>query len=178
MKQCGERTTTKVPAMYRAALEKADWLVSHADTHISAFRDVDGEVCFYVLSRNNSGKYKKITKKLLELFEKALRGEKDRRIEDYKELVQVRIDSDACMVVMVAFACAYVKYVAKVPQVCQSMHYVCKETEDTVPPCEGNPGHFSCYCKVYEAPTTTTSSSSHFSKRVARSCCTLQANAT
>ena len=104
--------------MYRAALEKADWLVSHADSHIRPFKDLNGDTGFYVLKRHNSGKYKKITKTLLEKFEKALAGEKDRHIEDYKELVQERnVYSSVRTIEMLAYRKVYCCGAAGVPGV-------------------------------------------------------------
>lgn len=114
----------EVPAMYREALVKADWFVSHKDTHIHPFRDTNGDIAYYVLKRHNAGKYKRISARLIEMFEAALRGEKDRRIKDYDHLKDV----------------------------CQAIHYVVAEEEEgAVPSCEGNPAGLSCFCKGYAA---------------------------
>ena len=78
----------QVPAMYTLSLEKALWLAAHQSTHIKAVRTNDGEIAYFVLSRENSGRYERLSNRLIEMYEAALVGEKEARIQDYDHLVQ------------------------------------------------------------------------------------------
>ena len=112
-----------VPAIPKGMMAKALWYIENQTTHIHAKRMGDGEVGFYILIKNNSGKFKSITKKLVEMYEKALNGEPDDRLADVEHLCEV----------------------------CDSMHHVSPASEIWgLCECEGNPGRFVCDCKGYK----------------------------
>ena len=113
-----------VPAIPAGTMKKALWYIEHQETHILEARDNDGEKMWYVLRRDNDSGYKKIEKRLIEMFEAAMQGEKDRRVKDLDHLLDV----------------------------CRLFHIV--EQPDALyfpPPCDGNPLQLMCKgCKGYQ----------------------------
>ena len=69
-------------------LVKALYYIDNQDrTHIWTFQDErEDKHSFYVLKKDNEYGAKKITTKLIELFEAARYGEKDKRIKDHASL--------------------------------------------------------------------------------------------
>ena len=72
-----------VPALPRGMLEKAKWYVEHEDTHIMKVYDYehpdyteDDPACkWFVLRKDNPGKYKKLTDQLVDTYEVSVHGE-------------------------------------------------------------------------------------------------------
>jgi len=114
----------KVPQIPKQVMDKALWYVDHKGTHILEGRDEDGEKMWYVMRRDNKSNYKKIEKRLIEMFEAAAKGELDRRIKDLEHLMDI----------------------------CQLIHIV--KPYDVLygnPICEGNPMRLACLgCKGYQ----------------------------
>jgi hypothetical protein len=114
----------EVPAIPPGMLENALWYVNHQATHVYAF-DSDGKSAFFLLSKAAASKSgtTKITARLIEMFGKAMRGEKDARVKDLDTLIAV----------------------------CQSLHVVCKPEEYEVLKCQGNPSKYECLaCKSFK----------------------------
>ena len=114
-----------VPAIPKAMLAKALYYIENQDTHVWTFdddtREEDKMHSFYVLKKDNEYKAKKITPKLIDLFEAARGGQKDSRIKDHASLLAV----------------------------CDVLHEV-RYPSDGQPalPCEGNPAGLECVaCK-------------------------------
>ena len=117
-----------VPAIPKAMLAKALYYIDNQDTHVWTFdddtREEDKMLSFYVLKKDNEYKAKKITPKLIDLFEAARGGEKDSRIKDHASLLAV----------------------------CDVLHEV-RYPSDGQPalPCEGNPAGLECVaCKSFK----------------------------
>ena len=117
-----------VPAIPKAMLMKALYYIENQDTHVWTFeedtREEDKKHSFYVLKKDNEYGAKKITPKLIELFEAARGGVKDKRIKDHASLLAV----------------------------CDVLHVVGPPAEgQSVLPCEGNPCGFACQaCKAFK----------------------------
>lgn len=113
-----------VPAVPKKMIEKSLWYVQHSETHVHAFKNDDGEINFYVLRKDNTTGYKKISPRLIEMYEAASEGTKDRRIKDLAHLTDV----------------------------CSSMHLLCPEHKDWgVPSCDLNPANLDCmHCKGFK----------------------------
>ena len=81
-----------VPAIPRAMLVKALYHINNQDTctHVWIFQEErEDQHSFYVLKKDNEYGAKKITPKLIELFEAARGGVKDKRIKDHASLLAV-----------------------------------------------------------------------------------------
>ena len=114
-----------VPAIPKAMLMKALYYIENQDTHVWTFQEErDDQHSFYVLKKDNEYGAKKITPKLIELFEAARGGVKDKRIKDHASLLAV----------------------------CDVLHVVGPPAEgQSVLPCEGNPCEFACQaCKAFK----------------------------
>lgn len=114
-----------VPAIPKAMLVKALYYIENQDTHVWTFQEErDDQHSFYVLKKDNEYGAKKITLKLIELFEAARGGVKDKRIKDHASLLEV----------------------------CDVLHVVGPPAEgQSVLPCEGNPCGFACQaCKAFK----------------------------
>ena len=113
-----------VPAIPKGMLEKAKWYVEHQLKYIKPDKDNDGDTMFYVLAKDNPGKYTQITNQLLRCYNAAVRGEKDKAV---KTLDYLR-------------------------DVCFSLHVVMPAQEEWgVPKCEGNPAELECIgCKGFK----------------------------
>jgi hypothetical protein len=100
-------------------VKKALWYIEHQDTHIHK----DGDK-YYILRRDNPGKYVKIHSKLLECYELARQGAKDRRVRTFDYLKEI----------------------------CFCFHIVEPALEPWgVPQCEGNPAQLNCpTCKGFK----------------------------
>ena len=111
--------TYHVPVIPKEKMVKALWYVEHMSTHIQIKEAAPGMYVYYFLSKDNRGKFPKLTKRLIEMYEAALTGTKDARIKDINTLLDV----------------------------CGSMYMVCGEVEDYgVPECEGNKARLDCPC--------------------------------
>ena len=89
--------TFDVPAIPAKMMQKALFYITNQKTHVHSF-DLEGEPAYYVLSETKAAGAKCITKRIIEMFTRAMIGELDARIKDVPSLMQV----------------------------CQSMHLVCK----------------------------------------------------
>ena len=124
-----------VPAIPKGMMEKAVWYIEHQKTHIFATQleeedgyPLDGNgnkpVGFWFLRKDNPYGAKSISVKLIKMYQRACDGERDHRIKDLAELVDV----------------------------CDSIHLVLPTLpEFPCPPCEGNPGQYVCSCKGCKA---------------------------
>jgi hypothetical protein len=111
-----------VPAIPKEMLVKALYYIDNQDTHVWTFQDErEDKHSFYVLKKDNEYGAKKITTKLIELFEAARYGEKDKRIKDHASLLAV----------------------------CDVLHVVRYPSDGQLAlPCEGNPAGLECLaCK-------------------------------
>jgi hypothetical protein len=115
--------TFDVPAIPAKMMQKALFYITNQKTHVHSF-DLEGEPAYYVLSETKAAGAKCITKRIIEMFTRAMIGELDARIKDVPSLMQV----------------------------CQSMHLVCKPAEGmTVYECDGNRGKYDCVaCKGFK----------------------------
>ena len=114
-----------LPAIPKAMLVKALFYIENQDTHVWIFQEErEDQHSFYVLKKDNEYGAKKITPKLIELFEAARGGVKDKRIKDHASLLAV----------------------------CDVLHVVGPPAEgQSVLPCEGNPCGFACQaCKAFK----------------------------
>jgi hypothetical protein len=113
-----------VPSIPKAMMQKALWYVEHQSTHILQARNHDGDKIWYVMRKDNDSGYKKIEKRLIEMYEAAMQGTMDRRVKDLDHLIDI----------------------------CSLMHIV--EPPDAMyfpPPCDGNPLQLTCKgCKGYQ----------------------------
>ena len=112
-----------VPAIPKKMIEKAMWYVEHQVTHVFAV-ELDEGWAYYVLRKDHTTGYKKIEKRLIEMFTKALQGEEDHRLKDLEHLTDV----------------------------CRSMYLVLAMDEDWgVPGCDLNPCKLDCiHCKGFK----------------------------
>ena len=115
-----------VPAIPKEMLVKALYYIDNQDTHVWTFQDErEDKHSFYVLKKDNEYGAKKITTKLIDLFEAAREhGVKDPRIKDHASLLAV----------------------------CDVLHVV-RYPSDGQPalPCEGNPAGLECVaCKSFK----------------------------
>ena len=81
-----------VPAIPRAMLVKVLYYINNQDTctHVWIFQEErEDQHSFYVLKKDNEYGAKTITPKLIELFEAARGGVKDKRIKDHASLLAV-----------------------------------------------------------------------------------------
>lgn len=110
-----------VPAIPKDMMKKALWYIENQTTHVHAARDAQAEVGFYFLRKAHElTGVTKITKKLVEMYECALEGERDRRIQDFDHLREV----------------------------CSSLHFVHVPLDVWgCIPCYGNPAGYVCDCK-------------------------------
>ena len=74
--------TFDVPAVPKGVMKKALWYVNNQDTHVHAFKSELGVVSFYVLQKDNEFGAKKISERLMQMWEAAKEGKKDHRIKD------------------------------------------------------------------------------------------------
>ena len=104
-------------------LVKALYYIENQETHVWTFPDPreNDKHSFYVLKKDNEYGAKKITPKLIDLFEAAKDGVKDPRIKDHASLLEV----------------------------CDALHVVrYPSTGQLALPCEGNPAGLECVaCK-------------------------------
>ena len=115
-----------VPGVPRRMIEKALWYVDHQETHVCVVQTTDNRDGYYLLRKDHSlTSFKKINQKLVEMYERATQGLKDRRIKDLKQLCDV----------------------------CGALHFVCDADEEWgVPPCELNPASLDCQqCKSFKS---------------------------
>ena len=112
-----------VPTIPRGIMEKALWYVEHQATHVHIKDAGDRGYVYYFLSRDNRGDVKKLTKRMVQVYEDALEGKKDSKV-DLESLLDVTM----------------------------SMHMVCEPDEAYgVPQCEGNPCKLDCpTCKGFK----------------------------
>ena len=111
-----------VPAIPKEMLVKALYYIENQDTHVWTFQEErEDKHSFYVLKKDNEYGAKKITPKLIELFEAARGGVKDKRIKDHASLLAV----------------------------CDVLHVVRYPSDGQLAlPCEGNPAGLECLaCK-------------------------------
>ena len=66
-----------IPMLPVAMLEKALWYVVNKDTHVMAFKMDDESVAFFVLVKDNEFGAKKITPRLMQMFNRLMIGEMD-----------------------------------------------------------------------------------------------------
>jgi hypothetical protein len=114
-----------VPVIPKAMFVKALYYIENQETHVWTFQEERADQhSFYVLKKDNEYGAKKITTKLIELFEAARGGVKDTRIKDHATLLAV----------------------------CDALHVVGPPAEgQSVLPCEGNPCGFDCKaCKAFK----------------------------
>ena len=78
-----------IPMLPLAMLEKALWYVVNKDTHVMAFKMDDESVAFFVLVKDNEFGAKKITKKLMHMFNRLMIGEMDPRLKDLDSLLDL-----------------------------------------------------------------------------------------
>ena len=99
--------------------------MDHRDTHVHAFKQDDGEYAFYVMRKDHETGLTKITKRLIEMYQAACRGDKDARIKDLEHLADV----------------------------CGSLHLVMDMDDNwPIPRCEFNPMRFDCqFCKGFKS---------------------------
>ena len=123
--QIASRLQFDVPAIPRKMIEKAIWYVENRNTHVHAFRMPDESIGYYILRKDSYGRYRKIEPRLLEMFNKACSGERDKRIKDLGHLAEV----------------------------CTCLHVVNEEVEQwPVPRCELNPARLDCLsCKCFKS---------------------------
>ena len=114
-----------VPGVPRGMIEKALWYVDHQETHVWVVKTTDDRDGFYLLRKDHKTGYKKISQKLVEMYEHATQGVKDRRIKDLEHLCDV----------------------------CGALHFVCDADEEWgVPSCELNPAALDCQqCKGFKS---------------------------
>ena len=113
-----------VPAIPKDMMKKALWYVEHQNTHIHAARMPNDTVGFYFLRKENPGGYKKLEKRLIEMYSGLLDGRKDARIKDFEHLADFAL----------------------------SFHLVMDEDEARpVPKCEANVARLDCpTCKGFK----------------------------
>ena len=115
-----------VPAIPKGMIEKALWYVDHRETHVWIFKvgGSDDDFGYYFLRKSNKTGLKKITQRLLSMYEKAYRGEWDDRLQDVEHLGDI----------------------------CTSLHTVLdQEDKWPVPECELNPMKMDCMnCKGFK----------------------------
>ena len=78
-----------VPMLPLLMLEKALWYVVNKDTHVKAFQMDDASVAFFVLAKDNAYGAKKITQKLMQMYNKLMIGEMDARLKDLDSLLDL-----------------------------------------------------------------------------------------
>jgi len=113
-----------VPAVPKKMIEKALWYVAHQDTHVNIYEWENGDYGYYILRKDNPGGVKKLTKRLIEMYEQANAGRRDRRVVDLEHFEHV----------------------------CFSLHQILPENEPhLVPECDLNPRRLDClYCKGFK----------------------------
>ena len=121
--------TFDVPSTLPAAMiKKALWYVDHQETHIQVCKNDDedgGAFMYYVLRKDNETGHKKISQRLIDMYDAASEGKQDARIKDLDYL------ADVCG----AF------------QLVQDM-----DPKWKVPRCEYNPCELDCiYCKGFKS---------------------------
>ena len=105
-------------------IEKALWYVDHQDTHVHIYEWEGGDYGYCILRKDNPGGVKKLTKRLIEMYEQANAGHRDRRVVDLEHFEHV----------------------------CFSLHQILPENEPhLVPECDLNPRKLDClYCKGFK----------------------------
>ena len=98
--------------------------MDHQDTHVNIYEWENGDYGYYILRKDNPGGVKKLTKRLIEMYEQANAGHRDRRVEDLEHFEHV----------------------------CFSLHQILPENEPyLVPECDLNPRRLDClYCKGFK----------------------------
>ena len=113
-----------VPAVPKKMIKKALWYVDHQDSHVNIYPWENGDYGYYILRKDNPGGVKKLTKRLIEMYEQANAGHRDRRVVDLEHFEHV----------------------------CFSLHQILPENEPRlVPECDLNPRKLDClYCKGFK----------------------------
>ncbi len=113
-----------VPAVPKGVMKKALWYVDNQQTHVHAFKSELGVVSFYVLQKDNEFGAKKISERLMQMWEAAKEGKKDKRIKDLDSLLAL----------------------------CDALHLVFTPNPGMeVLQCEANPGGYDCLaCKGFK----------------------------
>ena len=77
-----------VPCIPKAVMEKALWYVEHRETHMHIVHHRATDTYSYYIMKKDS-KYRKIETRLIEMYENACDGEKDRRVRDLDHLFEI-----------------------------------------------------------------------------------------
>ena len=80
--------TFDVPTIPKGIMEKALWYIEHQQTHVTIKKASDGSFVYYFLARDNRGGVKKLTKRMIEIYEGALEGKKRHNV-DLESLLDV-----------------------------------------------------------------------------------------